>query len=154
MTTSGQATLVFVPLRQTHIEKMMPIELEAYPEPWTTGMFRDEIRNARSFFRVAYAHDDIVGYCGFWLVLDEAHITHVTVGRDFRGLGYGRTQVHHLLDEARKRGATVATLEVRETNVRARTLYESLGFAACGIRKGYYAKTNEDAIVMSKDLTV
>lgn len=154
MTTSGQAVLHFVPLANPHIEQLMPIEVEAYPEPWTSGMFRDEIRSNRSYFRVVTIDDDLVGYCGFWLVLDEAHITHVTVAKAYRGLGYGREQLHHLLDEAHRREARVATLEVRESNARARALYESLDFRVVGLRKGYYAKTSEDAVVMMKELSI
>lgn len=154
MTTSGQAVLHFAPLTDAHIELLMPIEIEAYPEPWTAGMFRDEIRSTRSYFRVVSVNENVVGYCGFWLLLDEAHITHVTVAKSYRGLGYGREQLYHLLDEAHKREARVATLEVRESNTRARALYESLEFRAVGLRKGYYAKTNEDAVVMMKELSI
>lgn len=154
MTISGQAVLHFAPLSDRHIELLMPIEIEAYPEPWTSGMFCDEIRSNRSYFRVVTINHEVIGYCGFWLLLDEAHITHLTVAKAHRGLGYGREQVHHLLDEAHRREARVATLEVRESNTRARALYESLDFRRVGLRKGYYAKTSEDAVVMMKELSI
>ena len=67
----------------------MEIEKEAYPEPWTAGMFREEIRSKRSFFYTAWLGDSLIGYSGFWLVLDEGHITSLTVRRDYRGYGYG-----------------------------------------------------------------
>src|SRR5690606_27411578 len=89
---------------------------------------------------------------GFWLLLDEAHITKVTVAAPWRGQGLGHELMLHLLDTAQRRGATSARLEVREHNEAARHLYERLGFHAVGLRKGYYAKTNGTAVVMAKTL--
>lgn len=150
--TPYQHTLDYVPLGEEHLDQIMDIEVEAYPEPWSRSMFREEIRNDRSYFTAALRDGEFIGYSGFWLVLDEAHITSVTVARTFRGLGYGRAQTQHLLDVARDRGVRLVTLEVRDSNASARKLYESFGFTAVGVRKGYYSKTHEDAIVMTKEL--
>ena len=150
--TPHQHTLAYVPLSEEHLDNIMEIELEAYPEPWSRSMFREEIRNDRSYFTAAMRDGELIGYSGFWLVLDEAHITSVTVARTLRGLGYGRSQAQHLLEVARDRGVRLVTLEVRDSNASARKLYESLGFTAVGMRKGYYSKTHEDAIVMTKEL--
>ncbi len=151
MSISFQARLTYESLREEHIPFLMGIELEAYPEPWTRGMFRDEIRNTRSYFFLARHDGQIIGYSGFWLILDEAHITSVTVAKSHRGLGYGREQMHHLNQLARDAGARTMTLEVRESNLPARRLYESLGFAPVGRRKGYYSRSGEDAIIMETD---
>jgi len=148
----ARAEINYQPLRADHIKLLMPIELDAYPEPWTERMFRDEIGNTRSHFFVAILDGKVVGYGGFWLVLDEAHITSVTIEHDSRSLGYGRTLFEHLLKSARDVGASVATLEVRESNTPARNLYTSMGFCQVGIRKGYYPKSGENAIVMSASL--
>jgi [ribosomal protein S18]-alanine N-acetyltransferase len=151
MSISFQARLTYESLREEHIPFLMGIELEAYPEPWTRGMFRDEIRNTRSYFFLARRDGQIIGYSGFWLILDEAHITSVTVAKSHRGLGYGREQMHQLNKLARDAGARTMTLEVRESNLPARRLYESLGFAPVGRRKGYYSRSGEDAIIMETD---
>lgn len=147
-----QRTLEYCPLDDGHLDQILEIELEAYPEPWSRGMFREEIRNERSYFCVAMMDGALVGYSGFWLVLDEAHVTSVTVAEDYRGQGYGRAQTLHLLEVASARGVRAVTLEVRDSNAPARNLYESLGFYAVGLRKGYYSKSHEDAIVMMKEL--
>jgi ribosomal-protein-alanine N-acetyltransferase len=152
MSTTEQSALVYEALREELLGHILAIETEAYPEPWTAGMFRDEMRSNRSYFRVAYTKDRLIGYSGFWLVGDEAHITSVTVDKEYRGKGYGREQLMHLLEIAAARGARIATLEVRESNKAARSLYDSIGFRSVGLRRGYYSKTNEDAIVMLKDL--
>ncbi|MFO7973080.1 MAG: ribosomal protein S18-alanine N-acetyltransferase [Candidatus Hydrogenedentota bacterium] len=152
MSTSKATRLEFVPLAETHLDEIMEIEVEAYPEPWSRNMFRDEIRGNRSYFYVMLFEGQMVGYGGFWLVLDEAHITSVTIRDQFRGRGLGRQLTHHLLDIAVQVGARIATLEVRETNVKAQNLYASLGFRQIGRRKGYYPRSGEDAIVMLLEL--
>lgn len=147
------AELRYELLAHKHLNRIMPIEDEAYPEPWTRGMFRDEIKNDRSFFFVAFLGEQLIGYSGFWLVADEAHITSVTTCDDMRGRGLGRRQLEHLLAEAIRVGAKIATLEVRESNAPARSLYESMGFHEIGRRRNYYTTSGEDAIVMLKNLT-
>ncbi|MBI2431689.1 MAG: ribosomal protein S18-alanine N-acetyltransferase [Candidatus Hydrogenedentes bacterium] len=152
MSVSEESRLHFLPLRPDHIPHLIEMEHEAYPDPWKHGMFRQEITNATSFFRVVYCDDVLVAYGGFWLMVDEAHITKVTVDRRYRGQGIGHELMMYLLEEAVTRGAHTARLEVRENNYAARRLYERLGFHSVGLRKGYYAKTNETAIVMARTL--
>ncbi|GMV92960.1 MAG: ribosomal-protein-alanine acetyltransferase [Candidatus Hydrogenedentota bacterium] len=152
MSVSESVALRFEPIAVEHLGRILDIEVEAYPEPWTEGMFRDEIRNNFSRFFVAMLDEVLVGYGGFWLVVDEAHITSVTVRDIYRGRGFGRRLVEHLLHEAEDAGARIATLEVRVSNLRARNLYLQYGFRPVGLRKNYYPKSNEDAIVMLKEL--
>ncbi|MFP6614916.1 MAG: ribosomal protein S18-alanine N-acetyltransferase [Candidatus Hydrogenedentota bacterium] len=152
MTTTSTNKLRYEKLTEDLIPVLQLIEDEAYPEPWTTGMFRDETRNKNSFFYVAYIRDILIGYSGFWLLLDDAHITSVTVESDHRGCGYGREQLSHLIELARTHEALTITLEVRESNLTARTMYLDFGFKDIGFRKGYYAKSGEDAIVMQLSL--
>lgn len=151
MSIAPDTRLQYHLLREEFLPALMDIEKEAYPEPWTVGMFREEMRSKRSYFYTAWMGGALVGYSGFWLVLDEAHITSLTVRRDYRGYGYGREQLMHLLSIAEECGVRTFTLEVRESNERARKLYESVGFRAVGMRKGYYSSTREDAVVMLKE---
>lgn len=140
-------------LREEHLGAIMEIEMEAYPEPWTTGMFREEMRSKRSYFIVAFVEGELIGYSGFWLVVDEAHITSLTVAAKHRGAGYGREQLVHLFSLGEEKGVRAFTLEVRESNESARKLYESAGFHRVGLRKNYYATTGENAVVMLKEMT-
>ena len=135
-----------------HLPDLMEIEVEAYLEPWTLNMFRQEVFNGSSHFHVALLGDMVVGYVGFWLVLDEAHITSVTIRDTMRGRGYGRQLMEFILGAAKEVGATRATLEVRISNDRAKNLYRSMGFRDVYVRKGYYAKNKEDALVMMAEL--
>jgi len=148
MSISPQTHLNYRPINEEHIQEIMGIELEAYPEPWTMGMFRDEIKNPHSHFHIAYERETLIGYCGFWLLVDDAHITSITVARNHRGKGFGRAQLDHLIVEAKRLGAVKLSLEVRESNANAIKLYSSSGFVPVGRRKGYYSRTREDAILM------
>lgn len=145
-------TLQFEVLQEKHLDDVMPIEQEAYPEPWTIGMFRQDIHSPAAHFYVALIDNELVGYVGMWRAVDEAHITSVTVRQEYRGLGLGQALVSFILDVARRIGLKYATLEVRESNLRAQRLYYKMGFDNVGLRKGYYHKNNEDAIIMSREV--
>ena len=152
MSVVESTELRFVLIAEEYFPAILEIEPEAYPEPWSAGMFREEIDHPRSKFFVVLRRDEVIGYGGFWPVLDEAHVTSVTIRDTYRGLGYGRQLLQHILDAAKRDGAVTATLEVRESNMTARNLYESFGFANVGRRKRYYPKTDEDALIMTKQL--
>lgn len=152
MSLPEPSPLFFSRLRLEYIPRIMLIEGQAYPEPWTYNMFRQELENECSYFCAMFQNDLMVGYGGFWLLLDEAHITRVTVIPELRGQGLARKLMFHLLEAAVDHGAVVARLEVRESNAPALALYERLGFLREGRRKAYYQRSNEDAIVMVKKL--
>lgn len=153
MSALEEHALRYERLSSIHLPTLLSIEEEAYPDPWTLGMFRQELTNDGSQFFVAFRDSTVAGYGGFWLVLDEAHITKVTVVQAYRGTGLGREVMEFLLRHASILGANTVRLEVREQNTVARALYRSLGFAEIGLRKGYYARTNETAVVMGKAIT-
>ncbi|MBN4046825.1 ribosomal protein S18-alanine N-acetyltransferase [bacterium AH-315-P07] len=153
MTITSTSKLRYGKLTEALIPQLQVIEEEAYPEPWTTGMFREEMTNRNSYFYVAYVNDTLIGYSGFWLLMDDVHITSVTVASPYRGNRFGHEQMEHLLHQASDLGAITATLEVRESNHAARAMYTQFGFKEIGLRKGYYAKSGEDAIVMQLGLS-
>ena len=148
----SERTVRFEPLDERHIARLLTIEEEAYPDPWTPGMFRQEMLNRTSHFYVAYVEEELVGYAGFWLLADEIHITKITVVSDCRRRGYGREILEHLCTTGVALGAYSVRLEVRESNEAARALYTSLGFQNVGIRRGYYARARESAVVMARAL--
>ncbi len=92
--------------------------------------------------------DVIVAYGGFWIIVDEAHITNIAVDPDKRRLGLGKKLVDGMIDEMEKMGMENVTLEVRESNIAARELYAGFGFADAGRRPKYYQDPKEDAIIM------
>ena len=95
--------------------------------------------------------EQVVGFVGLWLVLDEGHITTICVAQRFRGKGLGEVLLSHIMNEAQSLGARRVTLEVRVTNDVAQALYRKHGFTVEGIRRRYYSDNNEDAFIMWSD---
>ncbi len=144
----GKTQTVFLPFSADYMPAVLLLETDSYPEPWTHGMYRQELENPLSHMVVALRDGMLMGYAGFWLVLDEAHVTRVTIAPEMRGQGHGRALMEHLLKMAFDLGASLVRLEVRETNETARNLYQSLGFVEEGRRFGYYKNGSEDAVLM------
>lgn len=147
-----KSPLIFIPFTEDHLPQIMTVTADAYPDSWSERMFRDELGNRLSRFYSAFNGDTLVGYGGYWMVADEAHITTIAIAPAYRGRGLGRQLLEHLIDTATAEGATLVALETRHSNTPALALYTRLGFRQVGRRKAYYAKTNEDAIVMMKEL--
>ena len=85
----------------------------------------------------------------FRLVLDEGYIGNVAVTPGHRRQGVGDALLAALTALGRERGLAFLTLEVRESNLPARRLYEKHGFRPAGCRRGYYSRPREDAILMT-----
>jgi ribosomal-protein-alanine N-acetyltransferase len=91
----------------------------------------------------------LLGYAGFWLFSEEAHLMTIAVAPSWQGIGLGTWLLLAVLDQMESRGAQIATLEVRESNVVARSLYERMGFRVTGRRYRYYHDNGEDALILS-----
>lgn len=142
------------PMRRRHLRSVLAIEAAVYPRPWSFSLFLSEIalRGSRAYV-IARCGEEVVGYAGLMLALDDAHITTIAVDPSWQRRQVATRLILHLADVARERGATHMTLEVRVGNTEAQNLYRTFGFRPAGIRKGYYAETNEDALVMwSEDI--
>jgi ribosomal-protein-alanine N-acetyltransferase len=126
----------------------MEIEHLCFPTPWSRAAFLQEIHYSKSVFKTLRIGGRLVGYGGFWHVLDEIHISNIAIHPDYRGRGYGRSLLIHLLEEAVSQGTTMASLEVRRSNIIAQNLYEAFEFKVIAVRKNYYTIENEDAFVM------
>jgi ribosomal-protein-alanine N-acetyltransferase len=94
----------------------------------------------------------LVGYGGFWLMVDEAHISTIASHADWRRRGIGELLLIAMIDGATQVGARVVTLEVRVSNTDAQALYRKYGFDVTGSRKHYYSDNREDALIMTTPL--
>lgn len=144
--------LHFKSMSLEHLNQVLAIEEVSYPSPWSYYAFAYELlQNNMAHYIVALNGNTIVGYCGMWLILDEAHITNVAVHPDYRQKSIGESLMLEMIRLAVQNGSNRMTLEVRPTNTAARRLYEKLGFVESGRRKKYYTDNNEDAIIMWKE---
>ena len=127
------------------------IENATFPTPWSMRDFEHEMReNPCARYLVAVRDDRIVGFAGIHIILDEGHITNIAVTQEKRGNGIGRELTAALLQYAANLGVQYVTLEVRENNVPAISLYRKLGFIKVGVRKKYY-ENQTDAHIMVTD---
>jgi len=137
------------PLEEKDVNEIMAIERTAFLNHWPESAFINELQKNQLAHYIVARHDGmLVGYAGLWIVIDEAHITTVAVHPDYRRKKIAEQLVHQLLSMAVAKEARWATLEVRESNEAAQTLYKKFGFAPAGIRKNYYMEENENAVIM------
>ena len=108
------------------------------------------MRSSRSYF-VAKIGPTVVGYSGLMLVVEDAHVTTIAVDPGVAPHQIGTRLMLNIAVMRARRGARHLTLEVRVSNEPAQKMYRNFGFRPAGIRKGYYAETNEDALVMWAD---
>lgn len=128
---------------------MFQIDEICFSLPWSEDAFFNEIEcNPNAHYYVAESDGSILGYIGYWEILDEAHITNVAVKPEYRTKGIGRMLIKKVIDAAKKTNLYRLTLEVRVTNLPAKKLYSSFGFLEAGIRPKYYIDNGEDAIIM------
>lgn len=139
------------PLRLTDLEEVMEIEPIAFgSHHWSRQSFINELNNTNGHYFAAFDRTGkwLLGYSGFWLIGEEAHITTLAVHPDFRRLHVGERLLINDIIQAQKVWASWITLEVRVSNENAQQLYYKFGFKSLGIRKSYYQDNDEDALVL------
>ena len=138
------------------IEKMQPedikevaqIENRIFTLPWSEQGFLASLQSEDTLYLVVRKEGRVAGYCGLLQSFDEADITNVAVAEEARGAGIGFAMLSELMRLGKERGIARYTLEVRASNAAALHLYEKLGFQSVGIRKNFYDRPKEDAVIM------
>lgn len=133
---------------EADLDAVCIIEEETFSDPWHKVSFLESISDIDNHYLVAIIDGIVVGYCGYYGVAGEGYIYNVAVERTFRRQGIGYLMLKELIKQAEGRGITALTLEVRESNKPAIGLYKRLGFTREGIRKNFYTKPVEDAVIM------
>ncbi len=146
--------LMLVPALRAHVPEVAAIEHACFSDPWSEGSFRQAVDNPGVFFRLATegAGGAVVGYVVAWFAGGEGEIANVAVAPSARGRGVGGMLLDAAIAAAGDRGAEALYLDVRESNVRARALYDSRGFVEVGRRRRYYRRPAEDAIVLRRGI--
>jgi [ribosomal protein S18]-alanine N-acetyltransferase len=137
----GDLDVRLLAMRRRHLRSVLRIEAKVYPVPWSMSLFLSELalRSTRAYY---------VAFVGLMMTLDDGHVTTIAVDPAWHRHRIGTRLLVALAREARRRGATSLTLEVRLGNKAAQNLYRRFGFRPVGVRKNYYAETKEDALVM------
>jgi len=144
------------PMTEDDVDEVLEIENLSFASPWSKRLFLDELVNPNSHITLAKGdidgHESILGFACFWIVADETHILNIAVHPGCRRRGIAKSLLTHVLEFAKNKGINYFALEVRNRNQAAIEFYKGFGFKAVGVRKGYYADTGEDAILMELEL--
>ena len=142
------------PMRETDLDDVLSIELEAYEFPWSREIFRDCLRVGYSC-RVLEFDGKVSAYGMLQIAAGKSRLLNLCVRAGLHRRGLGRCLLTFLIDVARSRQTRTVVLEVRPSNAAARRLYASMGFTEVGVSRGYYpARTGrEDAMILSLALS-
>ena len=142
--------LKVIPMQKDYLDEVIKVEEQAYGEHhWSKESFFNELNNQLAKYYCAFNEQgELVGYCGCWQIMEEAHITNVAVSQNFRRQNIGEALLIAIIKSCYKEMVKYLTLEVRVSNEPAIKLYEKYGFKSLGVRKGYYQDNNEDALIM------
>lgn len=147
-------TITFRKMTIDDLDDVMEVEVSSFTLPWSREAFFNELtKNQFAHYLVLEVDHKIVGYCGMWIIVDEAHITNIAILPDYRGMKLGEALMGKVIELARVLGALRMTLEVRVSNERAQRLYRKFGFENGALRKQYYTDNMEDALVMWVNLS-
>ena len=140
-----------IPMNESHVAAVAELERLNFSTPWDEASVRSELTNKLALWLVAVDDGEVVGYVGSQTVLQEADMMNIAVGEGFRRRGIARMLVEELI---RQLDAYQLTLEVRASNAPAIALYEKMGFQQVGLRKNYYQKPKENALILRKEWVI
>lgn len=135
-------------MREEDLAAVTEIEQFSFSDPWSEEGFRESLYQTQALLRVVEVGGCIAGYYIFYFSDDEGELVNIAVHPEFRRQGIGTAMIEDLLEKGMSLGVKQFVLEVRMGNSKAISLYKKQGFSLMGIRKGFYTKPTEDALVM------
>ncbi len=135
-----------------HIEGLSRLDRVCFSVPWSFESFSKELKNPLAHYVIAEDAEKVVGYCGYWQVADEGQITNIAVLPEYRRQKIAHKMLSLAIQNAKICGLFSLSLEVRESNSAAISLYEGFGFKRVGYRKNYYKNPDEAAVLMELNL--
>ena len=141
----------FAEMQPRHVPQVAALEKICFADPWSEKSVASELENPLSYWLVAMDGEKLVGYVGSQTVLGETDMMNVAVSPDYRRQGIAEGLILARIAALKARESHCLTLEVRDSNASARTLYEKLGFSEIGRRKNYYRNPKEDALILRKE---
>ncbi len=142
-------SLEIKPAQKEDAKTIAELEKECFSRPWSENAITEAMGHGTKFF-VAEKNDEILGYLGISVVLDEGYITNIAVFPNARKQGVATKLLENLFAFAKENNLSFISLEVRESNAKAISLYKKFGFENQGLRKNFYENPKENAIIMTK----
>jgi ribosomal-protein-alanine N-acetyltransferase len=148
-----ELSLDFRPMQVEDLQQVIDVESQSYPHPWTEVIFSDCLHAGYSCW-VCGRYGMVEAYGIISTGAGESHLLNICVHPESRKQGIGKKMLRHLIAVAQRHNADVVFLEVRPSNVAARTLYENEGFNELGTRRDYYPapEGREDALILARTL--
>lgn len=140
---------IVLPIQYSDIKEIARLEKECFSTPWSEHTITDAFKTGTRFF-VAKKDSLVLGYVGISAILDEGYITNVAVFPEARQKGVASALLSSLFEFARENSLSFISLEVRESNNAAISLYQKFGFKTEGKRKNFYSNPHEEALIMTK----
>ncbi len=139
-----------VDTRPEQLDDILRIERQCFSLPWTREQLAAQLTDSMHIFLATEDGDGrVLGYVGLMYVLDEGYISNVAVSPDRRREGIADMLLTELYARAAEKKLSFLTLEVRESNFPAQSLYKKHGYIEVGRRRGYYSLPKEDAVLMT-----
>ncbi len=146
---------MIVTMAPEHVSEIAAIERETFSLPWDEDAIRGELDNPLALWLVAGGEDGtVLGYVGSQTCFEDADILNVAVAPAARRRGIAAALMRELEVRLAPKGVERVTLEVRASNLPAIALYTKIGYTQVGLRRNYYEKPREDALILQKELTV
>jgi ribosomal-protein-alanine N-acetyltransferase len=136
--------------RDADLDLVASLEARCFTNPWSREMLARQLAESQTtrVFVLRLPDVPVAAFCSCWFLVDELHVNTVVVDFPFRRQGLGLLLMRHVLIDAARSGVRRATLEVRESNLAARRLYERRGFTVTAKRTNYYTAPEEDALIL------
>ncbi len=143
--------IIIIDAEKEHIGLLAELENNCFASPRSFQSFSEEFEKPSYFYLLALNPDDTaVGYIGVQVISGEAYIQNIAVLEKFRRQGVADALLSRAILKAKERESYFITLEVRQSNLAALGLYLKQGFKNVGLRRGFYSKPDEDALLMTK----
>lgn len=141
--------LLITDAQDSHVPQIAQIEAECFSDPWSESSIRSQLTGPNHVFLAALDGERVIGYVGLMYVLDEGYIANVAVTGSYRRQHVADALIQELIRRGEQLQLRFLTLEVRVSNAPAQSLYQKYGFEPVGLRKKYYEKPREDALLMT-----
>lgn len=146
-----------MPITVEDIDQIIEIENDLFPKPWSRTSYLDELTCKESYsYGITLTDPDkqlqIIAYICFRIIIDEMHLFKIGVAQKWQKKGFATNLFQQSIKFASEKGATAVYLEVRASNTPAISLYHKLGFKIIGKRCRYYPETDEDALMLMKQI--
>ncbi len=148
--TEKQGKKMIRRMRLEDLKQVVILEQQIFSRPWSEQSFLSALKQQDTIYLVAEENGVVQGYLGIWCTAEDGDLCNMAVAQNVRCSGVASGLLLQGMDSCRKQGMQRILLEVRESNLPARKLYEQHGFQSIGVRKQYYSDPLEDALMMER----